>query len=47
DVAEYDEFARRLFTGASNVRNVRTFFSTHRAKFEANARVAHAMRKRA
>ena len=46
DVAEYDEFARRLFTGASNVRNVRTFFSTHRAKFEANARVTHAMRKR-
>ncbi|MGK8208897.1 Lrp/AsnC family transcriptional regulator [Burkholderia cenocepacia] len=46
DVAEYDEFARRLFTGASNVRNVRTFFSTRRAKFETNARVAHAMRKR-
>ncbi|MCM3373104.1 Lrp/AsnC ligand binding domain-containing protein, partial [Bacillus velezensis] len=46
DVAEYDEFARRLFTGASNVRNVRTFFSTHRAKFEATARVAHAMRQR-
>jgi hypothetical protein len=33
----YDAFARRLFTGAGNVRNVRTFFSTHRAKFEANA----------
>lgn len=46
DVADYDEFARRLFTGASNVRNVRTFFSTHRAKFETNARVGHAMRKR-
>lgn len=39
DMAAYDAFARRLFTGASNVRNVRTFFSTHRAKFEANAPV--------
>ena len=40
DMAAYDAFARRLFTGASNVRNVRTFFSTHRAKFEVNAPVA-------
>lgn len=39
DMAAYDAFARRLFAGASNVRNVRTFFSTHRAKFEANAPV--------
>lgn len=46
DVAAYDEFARRLFTGSSNIRNVRTFFSTHRAKFEANAPVSHALRKR-
>ncbi|AYZ63579.1 Lrp/AsnC family transcriptional regulator [Burkholderia multivorans] len=45
DVADYDAFARRLFTEASNVRNVRTFFSTHRAKFEANAPVAHALRR--
>lgn len=37
DMGAYDAFARRLFTGAGNVRNVRTFFSTHRAKFEANA----------
>ncbi|WP_092135685.1 Lrp/AsnC family transcriptional regulator [Cupriavidus sp. YR651] len=42
DMAAYDAFARRLFTGASNVRNVRTFFSTHRAKFEANAPVGGA-----
>lgn len=35
DVHAYDEFARRLFTQSSNVRNVRTFFSTRRAKFEA------------
>jgi len=39
DMRAYDAFARRLFTSASNVRNVRTFFSTHRAKFEANAPV--------
>lgn len=39
DMAEYDELARRLFKGASNIRNVRTFFSTRMAKFEANARV--------
>jgi DNA-binding Lrp family transcriptional regulator len=40
DMQAYDELARRLFTGTSNVRNVRTFFSTHCAKFEANAPVA-------
>jgi len=39
DMAAYDEFARRLFSSSSNIRNVRTFFSTHRAKFEANAPV--------
>lgn len=35
DMRSYDEFARRLFTQSSNVRNVRTFFSIRRAKFEA------------
>lgn len=40
DMGAYDAFARRLFTGASNVRNVRTFFSTHRAKFRVNAPVS-------
>lgn len=39
DMPEYDELARRLFKASSNIRNVRTFFSTHRAKFEANAPV--------
>jgi Lrp/AsnC family leucine-responsive transcriptional regulator len=39
DMPAYDEFARRLFTSSSNIRNVRTFFSTRRAKFEANAPV--------
>lgn len=34
DMRAYDEFARRLFTQSSNVRNVRTFFSMRRAKFE-------------
>ncbi|RKP45996.1 Lrp/AsnC family transcriptional regulator [Trinickia fusca] len=44
DMSAYDEFARRLFTNSSNVRNVRTFFSTHRAKFEANAPIEAARR---
>ncbi|ALS64931.1 Lrp/AsnC family transcriptional regulator [Pandoraea apista] len=39
DMAEYDELARRLFKSSANIRNVRTFFSTRRAKFEANARI--------
>ncbi|MDR6413192.1 hypothetical protein J2797_005643 [Paraburkholderia terricola] len=39
DMPEYDELARRLFRSSANIRNVRTFFSTRRAKFEANARV--------
>ena len=39
DMPEYDELARRLFRASSNIRNVRSFFSTHRAKFEANARI--------
>lgn len=39
DMDAYDALARRLFTHASNIRNVRTFFSTHCAKFEANAPV--------
>ncbi len=37
DMANYDELARQLFKASSNVRNVRTFFSTFRAKFEPNA----------
>jgi len=42
DMPAYDALARRLFTGVANVRNVRTFFSTHRAKFEGNAPVPDA-----
>lgn len=37
DMTAYDELARRLFKSSANIRNVRTFFSTRRAKFEANA----------
>lgn len=37
DMTQYDELARRLFKSSANIRNVRTFFSTRRAKFEANA----------
>ena len=40
DMRSYDEFARRLFTQSSNVRNVRTFFSMRRAKFEAGPPIA-------
>jgi len=36
---QIEELARRLFKTSSNIRNVRTFFSTHRGKFEANAPV--------
>ena len=34
DMPAYHALAHRLFTGHANVRNVRTFFSVHRAKFE-------------
>jgi hypothetical protein len=30
----YQALAQRLFTGDANVRNVRAFFATRRAKFE-------------
>ncbi|MGI4860959.1 MAG: Lrp/AsnC family transcriptional regulator [Janthinobacterium lividum] len=39
DMNDYDELARRMFKRSANIRNVRTFFSTRRAKFEGNARV--------
>jgi DNA-binding Lrp family transcriptional regulator len=34
DMAAYHALVQRLFTQDANVRNVRTFFSVHRAKFE-------------
>lgn len=34
DMPAYHALAHRLFAGQSNVRNVRSFFSIHRSKFE-------------
>ena len=34
DMAAYHALAHRLFAAQANVRNVRTFFSTHRSKFD-------------
>ena len=34
DMADYNAVATRLFTQHANVRNVKTFFATKRAKFE-------------
>ena len=34
DMPAYHAFAHRVFTAKKNVRNVRTFFSTYRSKFE-------------
>ena len=34
DMAAYHALVQRLFTEDANVRNVKTFFSVHRAKFE-------------
>jgi len=40
DMPAYHEMAHRVFTSKANVRNVRTFFSVHRAKFETRTIVA-------
>jgi len=34
DMQAYHAFAHRMLTSANKVRNVRTFFATHRSKFE-------------
>jgi len=34
DMAAYHALAQRLFTADANVRNIKSFFSVHRAKFE-------------
>ena len=34
DMAAYHALVQRLFTSDANVRNVKSFFSVHRAKFE-------------
>jgi DNA-binding Lrp family transcriptional regulator len=40
DMPGYLALAQRLFTSDANVRNVKTFFSVHRAKFEPRIPVA-------
>jgi DNA-binding Lrp family transcriptional regulator len=40
DMAAYHALVQRLFTQDANVRNVKSFFSVHRAKFEPRVRVA-------
>ncbi|ROT46833.1 Lrp/AsnC family transcriptional regulator [Pusillimonas sp. NJUB218] len=37
DMPAYHALAHRVFTSQRNVRNVRTFFATHRAKFDTRA----------
>jgi Lrp/AsnC family leucine-responsive transcriptional regulator len=44
DMAAYHALVQRLFTQDANVRNVRTFFSVHRAKFETRVPLAAAAR---
>jgi DNA-binding Lrp family transcriptional regulator len=34
DMAAYHALVQRLFTADANVRNVKSYFSVHRAKFE-------------
>ena len=40
DMPAYHALVQRLFTQDANVRNVKAFFSTHRAKFEPRIRLA-------
>jgi DNA-binding Lrp family transcriptional regulator len=42
DMPDYLALAQRLFTSDANVRNVKAFFSTHRAKFEPRIRLTPA-----
>jgi Lrp/AsnC family transcriptional regulator, leucine-responsive regulatory protein len=46
DMAAYNAAAARLFTQHANVRNVKTFFATKRAKFEARIDVRAIARAR-
>ncbi|TCT03111.1 Lrp/AsnC family transcriptional regulator [Paralcaligenes ureilyticus] len=39
DMPAYHAMAHRVFTSHANVRNVRTFFSIHRSKFETRIRL--------
>lgn len=42
DMPSYHAMAHRAFTSDANVRNVRTFFSIHRSKFETRALITPA-----
>ena len=42
DMAAYHALVQRLFTQDANVRNVKAFFSVHRAKFEPRVRLVAA-----
>ncbi len=44
DMAAYNALVQRLFTQQANVRNVKTFFATKRAKFEPRIDAAQLMR---
>jgi hypothetical protein len=43
DMAAYHALVQRLFTQDANVRNVKAFFSVHRAKFEPGPALADAL----
>ncbi|WP_404301644.1 Lrp/AsnC family transcriptional regulator [Alicycliphilus denitrificans] len=42
DMPDYLALSQRLFTQDANVRNVKTFFATRRAKFETKLPITHA-----
>jgi len=44
DMADYHALVQRLFTQDANVRNVKAFFSVHRAKFEPSIALPRAAR---
>ncbi len=44
DMAGYHALVQRLFTQDANVRNVKAFFSVHRAKFETRVALPHPAR---
>ena len=45
DMAAYHALVQRLFTQDANVRNVKTYFSVHRAKFETRVPLPAAVRR--
>ena len=41
DMADYNALVQRLFTQQANVRNVKSFFATRRAKFDPRVDARH------